>query len=287
MRYNTWIQIAGINIKIESDYKMTFAEVMTPFLINEIPKRPDAIYKICVIPFAIPDNAKSIFSKTGVEVYADEEKYYTRFHISDANVVTDIILERAKYGIKEYNIYIEPVHFEYFQDNFVITSYMALDELLVNNNGFILHASFIKWNKKGVLFTAPSGVGKSTQADLWHKYEKAFIINGDRVMLKKYNHKYKGYGSVFAGSSHIYNNSEATADYIIVLGQAAENSIRRLGLSEAFVKLYSQSLVNTWNKDYQQKVMDAIEDIIRTVPVYELLCTPDERAVETLKRIIL
>lgn len=32
---------------------------------------------------------------------------------------------------------------------------------------FQLHASVIRVNGHGILFSAPSGTGKSTQADLW------------------------------------------------------------------------------------------------------------------------
>lgn len=42
-----------------------------------------------------------------------------------------------------------------------------MELVFIINQGFQLHASVINWKDKGILFSAPSGTGKSTQADLW------------------------------------------------------------------------------------------------------------------------
>ena len=58
---------------------------------------------------------------------------------------------------------------------------LGLETLLLKYDGLLLHSSFIRWRGEGILFSAPSGTGKSTQADLWVKYEDAEILNGDRA----------------------------------------------------------------------------------------------------------
>ena len=50
-----------------------------------------------------------------------------------------------------------------------------MKKILLKYNGIILHSSFINFENKAILFSAPSGTGKSTQADLWKKYKNAEI----------------------------------------------------------------------------------------------------------------
>ena len=44
---------------------------------------------------------------------------------------------------------------------------LSFERVILQNNGVILHSSFIKYNDYAILFSGPSGVGKSTQANLW------------------------------------------------------------------------------------------------------------------------
>ena len=55
---------------------------------------------------------------------------------------------------------------------------MELPHLLAVNDGILLHCSWIRWKDRGILFTAPSGTGKSTQAQLWCDLMGAELING-------------------------------------------------------------------------------------------------------------
>lgn len=55
----------------------------------------------------------------------------------------------------------------------------------VGKDAMVLHCSVLKVKSGVILFSGPSGIGKSTQAGLWTKYRKARVINGDRTLLKK------------------------------------------------------------------------------------------------------
>lgn len=164
---------------------------------------------------------------------------------------------------------------------------IALDSLLLNHQGILLHSSFIRWKEKGLLFSAPSGTGKSTQADLWEKYEGAEIINGDRAGLRKLDNGWTAYGLPYAGSSGVYRNESAPVTAIIVLRQAEENRIRPLGPVEAVQYLYPEITVHQWDKDFVNRVMDLLMDLVFNVPIYLLECLPDQGAVELVRKTIL
>ena len=110
-----------------------------------------------------------------------------------------------------------------------ICDLIGLETLLMRYGGLMLHAAFVRWQEKGILFTAPSGTGKSTQADLWANYEEAEILNGDRAGLRCIDGRWTAFGLPLAGSSYIYRNESAPADIIVVLRQSPENRFRRLG----------------------------------------------------------
>ena len=89
------------------------------------------------------------------------------------------------------------------------------------------------------LVAGSSGVGKTTQAELWGKYRRAEIINRDRCVIAKRGEQFWGCGSPYSSSSGIYRQKEAPIRAIILPEKAAENRIERITAQEAF--LYMQS----------------------------------------------
>ena len=168
-----------------------------------------------------------------------------------------------------------------------IIDILNIENALNKFNGFILHSSFINWQNNGILFSAPSGTGKSTQADLWNKHENAEIINGDRAGVRNVDGVWSAYGLPVAGSSGIYKNKKAQISHIIVLRQGTENKLTRLSPRDAFIKIYRETTVHTWVDEFQTNILNMISDLVQNVPVYLYECLPDESAVEFLKEQII
>ena len=93
-------------------------------------------------------------------------------------------------------------------------SYISLRQAL------LLHASAVSYQEKAIIFTAPSGVGKTTQAELWKTHRNATIINGDKVFLTKDADRIIAWGSPWKGSSAYAENMGVEAAAIVVLEQA-------------------------------------------------------------------
>lgn len=160
---------------------------------------------------------------------------------------------------------------------------MAMEHLCLEVNGIILHASFVEHNGSAILFTAPSGAGKSTQAELWHQLRDADIINGDRAIMRLKDEKAFACGIPFAGSSKHCKNATMPLAAIVYLGHAKETTIDRLDFKSAFKCVWEGCTVNTWNPDDLNKAIDIVQQITFQVPVYHLQCTPDESAVIALE----
>lgn len=161
---------------------------------------------------------------------------------------------------------------------------IRLEQICMVMKSTILHTSFISWHGEGILFTAPSGTGKSTQAELWSCTEKAEIINGDRAILRKSGEEWRAYGLPYAGSSDIFRNESAPIKAVVVLRQADHNEIRQLRPAEAFKWIYSETIIRSWDNEFQKNIADLLTDLVMHVPVYILRCLPDEEAVAVLKQ---
>lgn len=161
---------------------------------------------------------------------------------------------------------------------------MMLEHLLVQNHGFVFHCSYIHWNGKAILFTAPSETGKSTQADLWNKYRGAEIINGDRAAVRIVDGTIMAEGIPFSGSSNYCENRSLPIQAIVYLGQAPVTTIRKLRGYEAFSRIWEGISVNTWDREDMEKVTDIVMQVAQTIPIYHMPCTPDEAAVTVLEQ---
>lgn len=168
---------------------------------------------------------------------------------------------------------------------YFLPSLFCMERTLIEKDSFILHSSYISLNNQGILFTAPSGGGKSTQADLWMKYKGAEILNGDKNIVGKKDGKWYVYGTPFSGSSRYCVNRTTPLNAIIILEKGLENKFQRLDL-RGFAKIFSQTTVNPWDAEFTSKVMDLIMRVCSEVPVYLYSCTKEESAVNELYEIL-
>lgn len=167
-------------------------------------------------------------------------------------------------------------------DNRFMWSSVSLAQLMLGKNAFFLHSSFIEVGGKAVLFSAASGVGKSTQAALWQKHRDAEIINGDKTGILVENGVY-ACGVPFCGTSGICKNRILPLGAIVLLSQAEANSVRRLTGVEALQGVLQNVHLDFLAPDEKRRCIDLIIELLSCVPVFALGCTPDEEAVITLE----
>lgn len=162
---------------------------------------------------------------------------------------------------------------------------IALSQLLLPMGGLLFHASYIDIGGEAVLFSAPCGTGKSTQAALWQKYRSAEIINGDKAGVSVTDGGVLVHGLPFCGTSGICKNRTLPLKAIVLLRQSPQNTLKRINGVQAVTGLISNIYLDFLADGELQKCVDVLAEILKTVPVYELSCTPDERAVETLEKV--
>ena len=180
-------------------------------------------------------------------------------------------------------IYVSEKYLYHFKDtDSMFISLLSLERRLQEKNEFILHSSFIMYNNEAVLFTAPSGTGKSTQAELWKRYRNARVINGDRTVLSIKGNTLYASGSPHCGSSGITENASFPVKAVVMLSQAKYNSVCRASFTDNALSLFKEITVNYHNDSFFNKAMNMTENIFSLTDVYLLKCNISEDAVTCL-----
>lgn len=277
-QFQLYLNMAGSHWRITLPYEVDVGENYAPFLCD--PYAPDCTYDFVM---GRPEHGQPMLSEPLIRVWRTEDGYE----------IERLTVLATKPCACIHTVDADPLHVSGWiypgQEGALQTLNHVLDagcvEYMLSALGAInLHSSFVRLRGEGILFTAPSGTGKSTQAGLWEQYAGAEQLNGDRTIIRCQNGVWTAYGFPFAGSSGIYRNESAPIRAVAVIRQAPENQIERLKPGEAFRLLYSESAIQRWHETGHTAIVDQLLAFCRDIPVYLLRCTPDERAVRLLQK---
>ena len=149
-----------------------------------------------------------------------------------------------------------------------------------------IHSSLLQYKDEGIVFLGPSGIGKTTQAELWNKYRNASIINGDISFIQEKDEKFYGWGTPWHGSSPYCANTNVPIHSLIVLKQSLENSIRELTGFEKVTAVSQNVFYPRWLENGMELCLETLDHLLTKIPVYELSCRPDEDAVRLTEETI-
>ena len=166
----------------------------------------------------------------------------------------------------------------------VFLSLLALERRLAEQPCLILHCAYTEYQGKAMLFSAPSGTGKTTQAGLWEQYRGSRTVNGDKALLEYDGKAWTANGWPVCGTSEVCENKKLPVGCIVMLSQAKLNQAWRLRPAEAFTSLYGQITMNRWDREELVKNLDLLERLVGKVPIYHLACDISEDAVKTLEQ---
>lgn len=155
---------------------------------------------------------------------------------------------------------------------YIMSSIMFL-ELAMHLGYLPIHATAISLGGKAILFSAPSGTGKSTHASHWKKvFPEAVFINDDKPIINVENNQLYVYGSPFSGEHCINKNTKSKLKAIVFLKQGVDNKIEKVSIKEVIPELIRNTLnpklETSWNK-----IIPLIEKVYEEIPVLRLYAT--------------
>ena len=158
--------------------------------------------------------------------------------------------------------------------------YRQIAEQLPSFSRAVFHGAVVSYKQNAYMFIAKSGTGKTTHINLWRKYINGVgIINGDKPIISANGKSIVAYGTPWAGKENLQSNTCAPIKGICVIKRTKTNSIRKLNKTEALSAIMKQVYIPR-NENALNLTMGIIDDIITTVPFYELSCDISREAVK-------
>ena len=256
------------------------------FLDGNYKANPDILFKQKDMDVSLLRRAECLTRTGGFELLRTEEGLFLVNHWGTCRFGYGVFLDDL-FQAPEVFVYVNPDMKTQIPLN--VSRYFStigLHSKLLQNSALVLHASYIEYAGKAILFTAPAQTGKSTQADLWNKITGAQIINGDRVLLRKNNDVWNAYGYPCCGSSKICENCTLPIAMIVVLEQAKENVAEEMTTASKIRALISATEIYPWETREFDMALVHSHSIADEVRIVKLLCRPDADAVNVLKTYI-
>ncbi len=160
---------------------------------------------------------------------------------------------------------------------------LPLSELFLRRGMLTLHAAYIVHRGQGIVFSGPSGIGKSTQAELWRRCRGAQVVNGDRVLLIPGKDGALVASHFFSGTSGICENVTAPLKAIVLLEQAGENGVVEVSPLSIFRQIMGQIDYRVSDTDQLITVTALVERLLAQTAVCQYGCRIDKDAVDCLE----
>lgn len=246
-------------------------------------KPADVIYRFhAVSDLPLPDDSWTIlFQRDAIVVYGKE------------GLEQRLLLEptyRTLYGVYRegcdgiIDVYYKEAFSESMRIDTIFNSFLSLERHFAKRKCYILHCAFLAFKNQAILFSGPSGIGKSTHADLWCKHiEQTHVVNGDRCLISpREDGTYMANGWPVCGSSGICHVEQYPIKAIVFMQQAKENQVSALNMMQRFRLLNTQVTINHWNPEATQRAMDWLLDLASKVNIVSYACNMESSAPKVL-----
>ena len=274
-------EIAGVKMKFFADFDVSMR--LKPYQSN-FSDNPDVIITITKCK-SIPKNRTKLLLDDVIKWHIDTENNVIQIDFPD-DYYKEGTTCRLCVNKQWTNATIYYIKKETNCENAILNIFgnIIMRNRILFQQGILLHASSIQFNNEGIIFSAPSGTGKSTHSALWEQYYNACVINDDTPALKLFDNHIMVCGTPWSGSLGKHSNISATLKAIVILEQYPENCIRKLTEKESITSLIPRFMLPYHNKKLMETAMEYINHIVKSTPVYLLKCRPDREAAELVHR---
>ena len=173
----------------------------------------------------------------------------------------------------------------FFGDGYAesVVVYEKISNVLPAFDAFVMHSSVVEVNNKAYCFAAESGIGKSTHTQYWKNVlgDRVTVINGDKPIYRFQGEQLIAYGTPWCGKENWQKKTSAPLTAICLLERGEENAVYPVDAFELFGEMSHHFHLPGDGQVDMPKLMELIDRMVTTVPVYRLRVTNDISAAET------
>lgn len=158
----------------------------------------------------------------------------------------------------------------------------AFHKILLKHSGMMLHSSAVALDGRAYLFSAPSGVGKSTHTALWQQLfgeDRAIIINDDKPAIRKIGGVYHAFGTPFSGKFDINANLSFPIQGICFIERSKKNYIEKMSANQAIAPLFDQT-IRPKEPEKMDLLCKRVDDLLSNISFYKMGCSESLQAAE-------
>ncbi len=120
--------------------------------------------------------------------------------------------------------------------------YRKISEAMLAFDTFLMHGAVVAVNGQAFMFTAASGVGKTTHIRKWLKSaENAFVVNGDKPLIHVNDTQVVACGTPWCGKESLGTNAMVPLKAIALMERGEDNAMEEISFGQAFTFLLQQT----------------------------------------------
>jgi hypothetical protein len=159
-----------------------------------------------------------------------------------------------------------------------------LDELIflhriARDGGLMLHSCGILRDRHALLFTGPSGAGKTTISRLMREHAGALVLSDDRIVLRPDGSEIRIFGTPWHGDGELSSTRSARLRAIHAIRPAPEVLAEPLCGAAAARAVLENAFLPAHDPIGADTALDFVASLVKKVPVIRLGFPKDERVV--------
>lgn len=275
---SAWLQIGGLRLAYYGPRGMIEGSNLREFCVDPGDRADQKIYIFWDVPVVRASSTVLLNSNELIVCEGDTEYrliFPTLSKIREAAV--------AKDG-KSVRFYCKPPITKELSAEFFDAYRFTFLYLAQQHDMYAIHSVSIYYRERAWLFSASSGTGKSTHANLWKELYQTAIINGDLNLLAIEDGTPVIHGIPWCGTSEIFDKASYPLGGVIFLRQSDQDTIAELSPDQKTLRVMQRFISPAWTEQGLKANLQFAGRLAPQILICQLQCTKNQSAVEVMKR---